>query len=163
MTDRPRALAVLIAVFLLGGILGTGGTHWWMKRSMGTERVQLQNHPPRSPQGRQRVRELLQLTPEQETQYGSIMAESRRQMEALRAEQQPKIDAILSEQRPKMDAILAEQRPKMDAIISETNRKIMAILNADQQKKFEAIVKEMSSRERRPPRGGRGMGPPLTP
>jgi hypothetical protein len=149
MTDRQRALSVLIAVFLLGGIFGVGGTRWWLRKSLDTERRAMQNHPPRSPGGRQRVREQLQLTPEQELQYEKIMADSRMQMEALRAEQQPKIDAIFS-----------IQRPRMDAIIAETNRKIMAILNAEQQKRFEAIWKEMNRRERRSPRGGRGMEPP---
>jgi hypothetical protein len=149
MTDRPRALVVLIAVFLLGAIFGIGGTRWWLRKSPGADREAMQNHPPRSPGGRQRVREQLQLTPEQESQYEQIMADSRSQMEALRAEQQPKIDAIFS-----------EQRPQRDAIIAETNRKIMAILNEEQKKKFEAIWKEMSLRERRPPRGGRGQEPP---
>jgi uncharacterized membrane protein len=137
MTDRPRALIVLIAVFLLGGIVGTGGTYLWMKKSPAPERVEMPGRRPGPSQGRPRMQELLQLTPEQESQFGKIMAESRRQMEALRAEQQP----------------------KMEAIIADTNRKVMAILNKDQQKKFESMWKEMNSRGRRPSRGGHGMGP----
>jgi uncharacterized membrane protein len=148
MTDRPRALIVLIAVFLLGGIVGTGGTYLWMKKSPAPERVEMPGRRPGPSQGRPRMQELLQLTPEQESQFGKIMAESRRQMEALRAEQQPKIEAVLS-----------ERQPKMEAIIADTNRKVMAILNKDQQKKFESMWKEMNSRGRRPSRGGHGMGP----
>jgi hypothetical protein len=149
MTDRPRALIVLIAVFLLGGIIGTGGTYWWMKKFPDHGRDSMQNRRSGPPQGRFRMQEMLQLTPEQEGQFGKIMEESRKQMEALRADQQPKLDAIFS-----------DQRPKMEAIIADTNRKLIAILNADQQKKFESMLKEMNSRGGRPPRGGREMGPP---
>jgi len=161
MTDRPRALAVLIAVFLLGCIVGAGGSYLWLRSSRSTERRAMQGFPPGPPQGgrqsRQRMRELLQLTPEQEEKFGEIMAESRKQMDAVRAQDQPKIEAIFSEQQPKIQAIFAE-----------TNRKLMSVLNQDQQKKFEALWKEMSKRRGRSPyggrngerNGGRGMGPP---
>jgi hypothetical protein len=149
MTNRPRALAVLVAVFLLGGILAAGGTYLWLKNLQDPERRAMQNRfPGGPPQGRMRMQESLQLTPEQEEQFGKIMSESRRQMEAVRAEQQPKIDAIFS-----------EQQTKMEAIVADTNRKVMAILNQEQQKKFESLWKEMNGGRRRPPHGGRGMGP----
>jgi hypothetical protein len=90
------------------------------------------------------MQELLQLSPEQESQFGKIMAESRRQMDAVRAQDQPKIEAIFKEQQPKIEAIAAE-----------TNRKVMSILNKDQQAKFESWWKEMGSRRRGPPHGGR--------
>lgn len=150
MNDRPRALAVLIAVFLLGAILAAGGTYLLFRGSQAPERRVRGDRPPgMPPQGRQRIQELLNLTPEQETQFGKIMAESRRQTEALRAEQQPKIEAIF-----------AEQQPRMDAILADTHRQVMAILDKDQQKKFESRWKEINSRRNRPPRGGRGMRPP---
>jgi|WetSurSiteA1Bulk_404760.scaffolds.fasta_scaffold11852_2 hypothetical protein len=145
MTDRPRALAVLIAVFLMGCIIGAGGSYLWLKKNQDQARSTMQGFPSGpSPQGRQRMQELLQLTPEQESQFSKIMAESRRQMDAVRAQDQPKIEAIFTEQQPKIEAIAAD-----------TNRKVMSILNKDQQAKFESLWKEMGSRRRGPPHGGR--------
>lgn len=146
MTDRPRALAVLIAVFLLGGIIGSGGTYWWTKKYQAAGTVQNRRPGPRPE--RPRWREVLQLTPEQAEQFEKIMAESRKQMQSVRAEQEPKIQRLFS-----------EQGPRLDAIIAETNKKLMAMLDKDQQKKFESLLKEMNSRRGRLPRGGRGMGP----
>lgn len=141
MTDRPRALAVLIAVFLLGCILGSAGSYLWLRNPVGPPTRAIRNLPPGpgGPGGHQRFSELLQLTPEQESRFREIMAESRRQLDALRT----------------------EQVPKLEAIRAETNRKLMSVLNEEQKKKFAAFLKEMGDRgERRPPRGGRGMEPP---
>jgi Spy/CpxP family protein refolding chaperone len=163
MTDRPRALTVLIAVFLLGGILGAGGTYWWMERLSASGRAASQDHRPGRGPGRQQMQEILGLTKSQELEFGKIMAESRKQIEDLRAQQRPQLDAIFAEQQPKIDAIFAEQQPKVDEILADTNRKVMAILNEDQQKKFQSMWKEMNSRGRRGGRGGRGMEPPPPP
>ena len=35
MKDRPRALAVLIAVFLLGCLAGSAGSYFWLKKISG--------------------------------------------------------------------------------------------------------------------------------
>jgi hypothetical protein len=147
MTDRPRALAVLIAVFLLGCIVGSGGMYFGLRHYKSLDTKVSQNFPPGPQQGRQRLRELLQLTPDQETQFGKIMAESRKQMEAVRVQDQPQIEKIFSEQQPKIEAIFAE-----------TNKKLMAALNPDQQKKFESLQKEMNSRRRHSPYTGREGG-----
>ena len=148
MKDRPRALAVLISVFLLGCIIGAGGSYFWFRNLSVPARRAGQGPPPGSPAGHPRMEELLQLTKEQESQFGKIMEESRRKIDAVRAQDEPKIRALFSEQQPKIEAILAD-----------TNRKLMAILNEDQQKKFESLWQEMSKRRRGPPRGGRGMEP----
>jgi len=147
MTDRPRALAVLVAVFLLGGIVGSGGMYFWQQRTRSQDRRIGQGGPPGPQQGRQRMKELLQLTSDQQEQFGKIMADSRKQMDEVRIQDQPKIEKIFS-----------EQQPKIEAIFSETNKKLMAVLNPDQQKKFEALRKEMNSRRRHSPFGGRENG-----
>jgi Spy/CpxP family protein refolding chaperone len=161
MTDRPRALAVLIAVFMLGGVVGAGGMYLGLNHFRNSDKKFSQNMPPGPQQGRQRMREQLQLTSEQEEQFGKIMAESRKQMDAVRSQDQPKIEKIFS-----------EQQPKIEAIFGETNKKLMAVLNPEQQKKFEALWQEMSSRRRHSPYGrenghgadgGRGMGMPPPP
>jgi hypothetical protein len=137
MTDRPRALAVLIAVFLAGCIVGAGGYYFWLKKTAAPAFQGREiDRPPRGPE-RQRRPDFLQLTPEQQKRFGEIMAESRKQLDALRN----------------------EQAPKFDAIRSETNGKLRAILNEEQKKKFEAFLKEMESRREREPRR-RGPEPP---
>ena len=147
MTDRPRALAVLIAVFLLGGIAGSGGMYFGQRHLHNSDKRANQAFPPGPQQGRQRMKEQLQLTSAQETQFGKIMAESRKQMDVVRAQDQPKIEKIFS-----------EQQPKIEAIVTETNKKLMAVLNPEQQQKFEALWKEMNARRRHSPYGGREGG-----
>ena len=145
MTNRPRALAVLIAVFLVGCIIGSAVSFVWMKRPFGplnqdSGYTEFRNRPPGPGQGRRRMTEFLQLTPDQEKRFREIMAESRKQLSELQVEQAPKIEAIRI----------------------ETNRKLTAILNPEQQKKFETFVKETESRRRRVP-GGRQFDAPMRP
>lgn len=141
MTDRPRALAVLIAVFLLGSVLGIGGSYYWLKKQTTAWPAGFARNfppmPPRSAGGRPRFTDMLDLTPDQERKFREIMADSRNQLEALRI----------------------EQVPKLEAIRDETNRRLMSILNDEQKAKFEEIRKGMEFRggDRRPPYGGRGM------
>jgi len=147
MTDRPRALAVLIAVFLVGCIVGAAGSYYWLKKDYAPRNWRRAEGPP-PPQGRQRFRPDLQLTQEQDARFREIMTEYYKQLEALRAEQAPKLEALRKEQSPKIDAIRAE-----------TNRKLEAILDPEQKKKFDAFLKEMENMRRRPPRG-REFRPP---
>ena len=135
MTDRPRALAVLIAVFLLGCILGSAGSYFWLRRPLALPIRNGENGPRPMPE-RQRLSDLLQLSPDQEARYREIMAESRKELNALRIEQTPKIETIRS----------------------ETNSKFLAILNQEQQEKFAAFLKEMENRRTRAPRT-RGFEP----
>lgn len=149
MTDRPRALIILIAVFLLGCITGTIGAYIWSKKSLDFRAPMMGSGPQVRGQGRQRMTDLLKLTPEQESRFREIMAESRRKLGELQKEQIPKIEAIRI----------------------ETNRKFSETLNEEQRKKFEAFLKQWQDRGDRPPRGrdselpprNRGLGPPPPP
>lgn len=136
MNSRGRALAVLIAVLLLGGLLGASGMHYWGKWFQGN-RSNL--NPRREQGGPDRLVERLHLSPEQQKQLKTIFEESRRQLDAVRA----------------------EMGPKFDAVRTHTNDRIAAMLNDDQKKQFEKILKEMDER-RGPPgtRGDRGGRPP---
>ncbi|MBP1625202.1 MAG: hypothetical protein H6Q07_3224 [Acidobacteria bacterium] len=139
MTDRPRALAVLIAVFLLGGILGASGSYLWFRNQPVPQRGVRDFRPgPGGPGGRLRFNDMLQLSPEQEVRFREIMGEM----------------------RGKLDALTAEQSPKIEAIRTETNRSLMSVLNAEQKKKFADFLKQMEVGRRREPHGGRGMPPP---
>ena len=127
MNDRTRALAGLIAVFLLGVVAGAGGIYAWMAR--------VQASPPPTFGFRERpapLPKLLELTPEQERQFRQIMRESREGIDAAREEQTPR---------------LRELRNEMD-------RKIFAILSDEQKVKFAAFLKHMASRKDRLRRPG---------
>jgi Spy/CpxP family protein refolding chaperone len=152
VTDRPRALAVLIAVFLLGCIVGSAGSYMWLRNSPDPEQRAMRDFSPGSPLGGRRMAEFLKLTQEQESRYQEIMTESFRQLEPLRSKQEP-----LNRQ---LNDLRREQEPQVQAIISETNRRIMSILNEEQQKQFSSFLKDMGNSRRHPPHGGRGMGPP---
>jgi len=136
VTDRPRALIILLAVFLLGCIAGAAGFHFWPTKLPSPVVPEMRNASPGHGQGRQRMPELFQLSPEQEARFREIMAESRRKLAELQN----------------------EQRPKIEAIRAETDRKLHDILNEEQRKKFDSYLKEMQNRRGREPRG-RGPEP----
>ncbi len=145
MSARVRALAVLLAVFLVG-FSGGFGTYLVMK-----SRAPAPNGPNRGPGARERngpprLFEQLDLSASQRTQLESIMKEFRPQFEAVRAEERKKLDPIEAEYRPKFDAVRAEMAPKFEAIRTEMNRKISGILDENQKKKFEAFQKEREGR-----------------
>ena len=142
MSNRPRALAVLIAVFLLGGIVGSAGSYFWFGNLRSTPVERARNGPPQMPE-RKTLPELLNLTPDQVTRFREIMSEARQKLGALRIEH---------------EELSQEQAPKIEQIWADTNRKFSAILNEEQKEKFEAFLKEMETMRKRPPRG-RGFEP----
>jgi hypothetical protein len=146
VTDRPRALAVLITVFLLGCIIGSAGFYYWFEKKPNIPVANGRNGLPPGPP-RQSLPELLQLTPDQEKRYREIMSEAHKQHESLRREQEEM-----------WDKLRAEQAPKIKEIWAETNRKFSAILNEEQKERFDAFLKEMEAMRKRPPRG-RGFEP----
>ncbi len=141
MTDRPRAIFILVCIFLLGGIAGASVSYFLLKSSMNSRAPGfVGNAPPVRGPGRMQMGEWLQLTPEQEARFREIMAESRRKLGELQKEQMPKIEAIRT----------------------ETNRKLLEILNQEQREKFQSFLKEWESRRGRMP-GGRQFNMPPTP
>jgi Spy/CpxP family protein refolding chaperone len=147
VTDRPRALAVLITVFLLGCLLGFAGSYYWFGKTVEHGAAGRENSPPRI-QEPPRLSELLKLTPEQDQRFHEIMAEAREQLDALRFEQ--------DEMR---EALRAKQGPKIERIWAETNHKFSAILDEEQKKKFEDFLKDMEAMRKRQPSRGRGFEP----
>jgi Spy/CpxP family protein refolding chaperone len=53
---------------------------------------------------------------------------------------------LTPEQRDAVRGLLAQQREKSQALRQETDTKIRALLNADQQKKFDAMLAEQKAR-----------------
>jgi hypothetical protein len=123
VSDRIRALTVLIVVFLLGCMVGAGCFLVWGSK-VAAARGSRGEFSGRAPQ---RLVERLQLSHDQEVRFREILAGSRKQLEAVRAESAPKTAAI---------------RADMD-------KKLVAILNDEQKKKFDEFRKEMESRRER--------------
>ena len=122
MSDRVRALTVLVAVFLLGCLVGGGLFIAWTSRFLSPESGPFFGQPPPL----QPWTAALKLTSEQELKFREIMNESRR----------------------KIDAVMQEDAPKMAAIRAEMNQKLLAILNENQKKQFETSIRRFE--ERRP-------------
>jgi hypothetical protein len=155
MTDRPRALAVLISVFFAGCIIGALGFSVWARKhpefpairattpAIGSQR--------RGGGPRQWFFQMLQLTPEQEKLVSKIMDERR-----------SRFDVLEKEYAPKYDGLRAQQEPQAKAIMADVNNKISAVLNETQKKKFTEMQKRFEERRGRGPRreGGFGMTPP---
>ena len=137
MNSRSRAIASLVAVFLLGCLCGASGLNLWFKK-YGWGR---QNQPEmRRGERPNSIFDQLKLT----------------------SEQQAKLKLILDESRTQIDNVRSEMGPKFNAVRDQTNLRISAILNEEQKKKFEQSLKEMD--QRRDPHFGRGgFGPRMPP
>ena len=123
MSSRVRALSVLIAVFLLGLVIGSGSVYLWLEKHPGSGPI-----PDRMGGRHHRLAEFLQLSPEQEVRLREIMDESRR----------------------KFAPAWTESAEKFREIRAEMDAKIFAILNEDQKKRFHTFLKDMELRRPRP-------------
>ena len=122
MTNRVRTIMVLIAVLLIGCLLGVAGLHLWGERLSGSGRLAFLT---REKGHSNKLIGLLQLTPDQQTQYKAILQDTRREVEASRAEMQR----------------------KMVGIRDQANVRIASILNEEQKKKFEQYLKDAGPRQ----------------
>ena len=121
MINRKSAIAVLIAVFLIGCLLGASGTWLWEERVRGNVVI---NDRYIQHDYSVRIFDRLQITPEQKTELKKILDDSRREINACRNELQN----------------------KMDEIRANTNDRIAAILDKDQKVMFEQLIREADSR-----------------
>jgi Spy/CpxP family protein refolding chaperone len=132
MKNRSSALAVIVAVLLIGCLLGVAGYHFLgrglQKHSAVSDTQRTQSHAGRLT-GR------LQLTKEQEAQLNAILEDSRRQINAGRTELESKLQDIRA----------------------KTNERIAAILNDEQKEKFKQLLSEADSHGRSSDQG-RGHG-----
>jgi Spy/CpxP family protein refolding chaperone len=132
MKNRTRALAAILAVLLIGCLLGIAGYHYFgrglQKHTVVSDTQRTQGHAGR-------LVDRLQLTKEQEAQLNVILEDSRRQIDAGRK----------------------ELEFKMQAIRVKTNERIDAILNDEQRKKFQQFRSETKSHDR-PANQGSGHG-----
>ncbi len=124
MNDRLRALLVLVAIFLLGCMVGAACFLVWGGRVVAARGSHAGEPYARGPQ---RLAERLHLSSDQEVRVREILTESRKQMNALRT----------------------ELAPRFAAIREDTDKKISALLNEEQKKQFAEFRKEMESRRER--------------
>jgi Spy/CpxP family protein refolding chaperone len=115
MRNRTRAFAVIVAVLLIGCVLGIAGYHLYERRFQRNPTSPATSHISGHTG---RLADRLQLTKEQEQQLNKILYESRQQIEIGRRD---------------LDSKLQEIRLK-------TNERITAILNEEQRKNFQQLV-----------------------
>ena len=137
MKTRIQAIAILVAVLLLGCLIGSAGSWLRYGKRMNVQANEKREDAPLLPQNNeQHLSELLEMTSEQRVRYENVMKESRDELDILSREQQMKIDAV----------------------IAEANKKIQSILNAEQKTKLERSLQEINRGRERDSRGERGSG-----
>ena len=120
MRNRTRAFAVIVAVLLIGSVLGIAGYHIYERRSQRNPTSITMGHVPGHTG---RLADQLQLTKQQEQQLNLILEESRQQIEFGRRE---------------LDS-------QLQAIRIKTNERIASILNEEQRKSFQQLLGETES------------------
>jgi Spy/CpxP family protein refolding chaperone len=113
---KSEAAILVVAVFLLGILVGGVGNHLWDVRVQGEHRTQ-GGLRPKEVVISEFTREL-QLTSEQQTQLGGIIDDTRAKWHALYAPLDAQHEQIRQEGRSRIRAILTpEQLPKFDAFM----------------------------------------------
>jgi hypothetical protein len=136
---RIQAIAVLIAVLLLGCLIGAAGS-WFRYRKYANVQAAAKNENLQLlPQYQeQRLPEMIGMTPEQKARFEDVMKESRQEL------------AVLSK----------EQRLKINTVVIEANKKINSILDDEQKIKLETYLKDVNRRRERGFHGERGSDVP---
>ena len=112
MTDKRKAIGLVIVLFVLGVALGAVGAHMW------DQHVASQVHHSASKE----LKQLLQLSPDQAKQFDSIMSDWRAKFRALDgqkdSEWDPKYDQVRQQERDSIRAILTpDQKAKLEAFL----------------------------------------------
>lgn len=113
MTDKRKAIVLVIVLFVLGISLGGVGAHMWDAHVIAS-----QGHHRAS----EELKEELQLSPDQAKQFDQIMSDWRTKFHALDAQRNsewdPKYDQVRHEERNGIRTILTpEQKVKFDAFL----------------------------------------------
>lgn len=122
MTDKRKAVILVVVLFVLGIALGAVGTHMWDAHVTAA-----QDH--RSP-----IKDLkaqLKMTPSQEQQFDAIIKDDRTKFHDL------------TKQRD------SEWDPKYDQVRQQGRQNIRAILTPEQQATFDAFLKHLDQEHRR--------------
>ncbi len=124
-TKREAAVLVLV-VFVLGLLLGAAGNHVLGERVWGREKMAPGGLPPRNKVINELTQELA-LTPDQQTQLGQIVDDT----------------------RSRWDALYAPLEPEREKIRQEGRQRIRAVLTPDQQKKYDAFMQHLDEQRKK--------------
>jgi Spy/CpxP family protein refolding chaperone len=115
MSDKRKAIVLVIVLFVLGVALGAVGAHMWDQRVQAspTHHIAAQ------------LKNLLNLTPDQSAKFDAIIATQRANSRALDTQEK------------------AEWDPKWDALHKQGRDNIRAMLTSEQQAKFDAFMKKL--------------------
>jgi Spy/CpxP family protein refolding chaperone len=116
MTDKRKAIVLVIVLFVLGIALGGVGTHMWDAHVIAG-----QGHHSASKE----LKEELQLSPDQAKQFDQIMSDWRAKFHAMDVQKN------------------AEWDPKYDQVRHEERNNIRVLLTPEQKAKFEAFLKRL--------------------
>jgi hypothetical protein len=143
MKDRPRALAVLVAVFLVGILIGAAGSYLWFKPEADTPRAFDRRTPPTpsSPGG-----------PSPEIPDFNLTSEQEKKLKIIWKETGEKLRSLMHEQRE----FMVDGDKKREEIIDENDRRVRAELNEEQKAIFDPWIEELRKQRQRSPRR---MGP----
>jgi hypothetical protein len=122
---RHEAAVLVFVVFLLGVLFGGVGNHLWGQRVWGgrQEMAVRPGPPPRAQIINDFTREL-QLTPDQQTQIGAIIDNTRVQVRALYQPLDAQHAEIRQQARARIRAVLTpEQLPKFDAFMQRIEQR----------------------------------------
>jgi len=137
MKDRPRALAVLVAVFLVGIVLGAAGSYYWFKPAEDTARTFRDMRPTPSPP-KELVRPPypeLNLTPEQAEKHAEIYAEARGKLRDIDTKNRQQM-------WEQMKVQMANLEKQEDAVWDEAYPKLIAVLDEEQKVEFDKFWEE---------------------
>jgi Spy/CpxP family protein refolding chaperone len=114
---RSEAAVLVLIVFLLGAIAGATANHLWGERVWGK---QLPPAPPTREQIVEHMTKELNLTPDQQQQFGAIVDDTRSKIHSDYAAADAQRDQLRMAGRDRIRAILTpEQRPKFDALMQK--------------------------------------------
>ena len=117
---KSEAGILVLAVFLLGVLLGGVGTHLWGARVWGeTQKVPTVRRVP-----------------------GQFMAEMTQRLQ-LTADQQKQLSAMLDDTKAKLSDLYGPVDQERDRIRMENRARMRAALTPDQQIKFDELLKEL--------------------
>jgi flagellar biosynthesis chaperone FliJ len=126
-TKREAAVLVVV-VFLLGLLLGVAGDHVLGESVFGHGNGMNSPRPTRNQVITQLTQEL-QLTPDQQSQLG----------------------VIVDDTRAKWDALYATVEPEHERIRQDGRQRIRAMLTPDQQKKYEVFMQHLDEQRKKNP------------
>lgn len=122
MTDKRKAIILVVVLFVLGIALGSVGMHMWDAHVLANQ----SHHSPIKD-----LKAILQMGPEQEKQFDAIIKQENSKFRTLHTQEQ------------------AEWDPKRDAVRQQGRESIRAILNSDQRAKFNAFVQKLDEQHRK--------------